>query len=99
LTAVEADLDRLVQRLRGLSPSAWRSRQDVVDDLLSDLEQVTANLERRPSRPIPALPDYAKADAVAVLGADAVAGIVDSDESSRLDELARLVGQALARTR
>jgi hypothetical protein len=65
-----ADLDRLVRRLRGLSARAWQAagRRAAVFRLLEQLAAITA-----PGHTLPELPDYALADAVAVLGHDALA--------------------------
>lgn len=99
LAEIEADLGRLVQRLRSLSPTAWRSRREVVTHLLTGLEQITAELEGRPPRPIPALPDHARADAVAVLAGDVVTEIDQLRTPARLSEVGRLIRYALDATR
>jgi hypothetical protein len=95
IAAVEADLNRLVQRLRGLSPAAWRSRRDVVADLLTRLEQATAELESRPPKPVPALPDYASANAVAVLGGDAIAAATERRDGSSVSRLGAWINGTL----
>jgi hypothetical protein len=81
------ELDRLVRRLRGFSPRAWRAdgRVESVSALLGAL----AALEGRPA---PAVPGHALADAVAVLGHDAL----DAGHAERVGEL---VAEALRRTR
>ena len=67
--AARADLDRLVRRLRGLTARAWRSegRAETVQRLIVDLAAAGA-----PGREPPQVPDHARAEAVAVLGHDAL---------------------------
>lgn len=60
---VRPDLDQLVRRLRHLPPGAWPERRDAVRSLLVALAG---------PRPVPDLPDHALADAVAVIGSDAI---------------------------
>jgi hypothetical protein len=82
------DADRLVRRLRGLSPAAWArgDRQAVVRALAVDLAAVGA-----PGKLLPDLPDYALADVIAVLAHDAAAA--DAERT------AALVAAALDATR
>jgi hypothetical protein len=96
---VEANLGLLIRRLRRLSPNAWRSRRAPVEDLLAGLEKIAAQLEGRPPRPVPALPDYALADAVAVVGGDVVTQIDQLSGSPSLSEMGRLIRYALDATR
>jgi hypothetical protein len=99
IAAIEADLSRLVRRLRGLSAAAWRSRKAPVEDLLAGLERFTAQLEGRPPRPLPEVPDYARADAVAVLAGDAVARLDEVGNLAGFSALSLLLERALAATR
>jgi hypothetical protein len=64
-----SDLDLLVRRLRGLSPSGWRARDRAatVRRLVAELAAIGGE-----GHPVPDLPEHALADAVAVLGADAL---------------------------
>ena len=64
------DLDRLVRRLRGLSPRSWQShgRVETVRRLAADLVEIGGE-----GHQLPDVPDYALADVIAVLGADALA--------------------------
>ena len=73
------DLDRLVRRLRTLTPSSWRAndRSSVVRRLAEDLVAIGGE-----GHQLPDLPDYALADVIAVVGADAMA--VDPAAASRL---------------
>jgi len=84
-----SDLDRLVRRLRGLTPLAWaaQDRRATILRLAEELAEVGAEGHRLPA----GLPDHAMADVIAVLGADAAA--VDPEQT------ARLVAAALAATR
>jgi hypothetical protein len=84
----QSDLDRLVRRLRHLSPREWERRRDAVRATLEALAAMTA-----PGHELPVLPDHALADAVAVLGADAL------DEPAHAEGAARLLRDALAQTR
>lgn len=95
---VQADLSRLVQRLRGLSSAAWRSRRTVVDELLAGLEEITAKVEGRSPRPIPALADYARADAVAVLGGDAIAATGERGDAADFSGLTAWIQRTLGQT-
>jgi hypothetical protein len=83
-----ADLDRLVRRLRAFSPEAVAARRGPISELLVALADLTA-----PGRHLPDLPDHALADAIAVLGHDALA-----DDRARA-ALGGLLTAALDRTR
>jgi len=76
-----ADLDRLVRRLRGLSPRAWQTagRRAAVHRLLEQLAALSA-----PDHRLPELPDFALADAVAVLGHDALADPAHAEGAAQL---------------
>ena len=86
---VMSDLDRLVRRLRDLTPRAWAAedRRAAIRRLADDLAEIGGEGHRLP----PDLPDHAMADVIAVLGADAEA--VDPERT------AQLVAAALAATR
>jgi hypothetical protein len=99
LAETEADLHRLVQRLRGLSPGAWRSRRTAVENLLAGLEKIAAELEGRRSRQVPALPDYARPDAVAVVGGDVIRELDQFRGAPSLSEVGGLIRCALDATR
>ena len=73
------DLDRLVRRLRALTPRSWQAkdRAGVVRRLADDLVAIGGEGHR-----LPDVPDYALADVIAVVGADAIA--VDSAAASAL---------------
>jgi hypothetical protein len=64
------DLDRLARRLRTLTPRSWRAqdRVGVVRRLADDLVAIGGE-----GHQLPDVPDYALADVIAVVGADALA--------------------------
>ena len=82
------DLDRLVRRLRSLTPRGWRAqdRAAVVRRLAADLVAIGGEGHR-----LPDLPDHALADVIAVVGADALA----KDEAAT----SKLLAAALEETR
>jgi hypothetical protein len=69
------ELARLVRRLRGLSPRAWREagRVDLVRRLAADLVVIGGSGHR-----LPPVPDRALPDVIAVVGADAYAADPDA---------------------
>jgi hypothetical protein len=73
------ELERLVRRLRGLTPRGWQAhdRAGVVRRLADEL--VTIGGE---GHDLPEVPHYALADVIAVVGADALE--VDPTTASRL---------------
>jgi hypothetical protein len=73
------DLDKLVRRLRGLTPRGWQAhdRSGVVRRLAVALVAIGGE-----GHQLPDLPDYALADVIAVVGADALA--VDEAATSTL---------------
>ena len=64
------DLERLVRRLRALTPRSWQAggRSGVVRRLAHDLVAIGGE-----GHQLPGLPDHALADVIAVVGADALA--------------------------
>jgi hypothetical protein len=88
-STVESDLDRLVRRLRGLSPRAWRApgRRAALDRLAAALVALG-----EPGHELPPLPDHALGDVVAVLAAEAL-------QKGRRDEVAAALRRALEETR
>jgi hypothetical protein len=93
---VRSDLARLDRRLRSLSVSAWRSRRASIDALLEELVALTGEVEGRPQPQLPALPEYALADAVSVLAGDV---LVANSTSSIVERLTGEVRAALDATR
>jgi hypothetical protein len=65
-----SELDRLVRRLRGLSPRGWAEgdRRAAIRRLAVALAEIGGEGHR-----LPELPDHAMADVIAVVGADAYA--------------------------
>jgi hypothetical protein len=92
---VEALVDQLVRRLRGLSPRAWagRDRSGAVRRLCADLASLG-----EPGHELPDLPDHALGDAVAVLAHEALAH-QSAQQNGRRDEVAAAVRRALDETR
>jgi hypothetical protein len=91
---IDADLDRLVRRLRGFSARTWGSggRRDVVRRLAADLVALG-----EPGHRLPELPDHALGDVVAVLAREALR--CQERPNGRRDEVATAVREALERTR
>jgi hypothetical protein len=84
-------LARLVRRLRSLSRSAWLSRREAVEIALMRLVAITSRMEGLMPRALPSIADHALADAMAVVGGDALAGLeVTVDSSSLADVIAEL---------
>jgi hypothetical protein len=83
LTAAEAQLERVVRRLRHMSARAWRAtdRARAAHDLAQLLAEVGQGVEERAQpappqwRAVPDLADHALPDAVAVTGHDALAAL------------------------
>ena len=73
------ELDRLVRRLRGLTPRGWQAhdRAGVVRRLVDELVAIGGE-----GHVLPDVPDYALADVIAVVGADALK--VDPAAANRL---------------
>jgi len=92
---LDADVDLLVRRLRGLSARAWtaRGRRDVVRRLCADLAALG-----EPGHVLPDLPDHALGDAVAVLSHEAIR-FQATQQNGRRDEVAAAVRRALEETR
>lgn len=96
--AATADLDQLVRRLRSLSPRAWESRRGPVQAALAGLVAITAELEGRPLE-APTVPDHVLADAIAVVGGDALSILKGSSDVERLVEVRELLERVLDQTR
>jgi hypothetical protein len=93
------ELARLVLRLRSLSPLAWRTRRKAVLAALRSLAELSGRAEQRVVPAVPAIADYALADAVAVIGGDAIAALVAKPDEALLSELVATMREALALTR
>jgi hypothetical protein len=67
--AARADLDKLVRRLRGLSPRAWATggREEHIRALAAALSVIGGE-----GHELPRIPTHALADVVAVVGHDAL---------------------------
>jgi hypothetical protein len=71
------ELDRLLRRLRSLSPLAWRLRRPAVVAALDRLAELSTKAEDVPARSVPAVADHALPDAVAVIAGDALASLAE----------------------
>ena len=98
LAVARDDLDRLVRRLRHLSPAAWRSRRAAVVALLERLADLGGTFAIWPERMLPDLPDHALADAVAVLGGDLLEVVPVVGGGDVLEPLRQAIGECLSRT-
>jgi hypothetical protein len=99
IALVHDEFDRLGTRLRSLSRLAWLSRRPAVEALLTQLEAFTAAAELRPTRAIPAIPDHALADALAVFSGDALVMLERARDQDVLDDLMLKARTGLAATR
>jgi hypothetical protein len=77
------ELAELVRRLRSLSPQAWTPRRAGVQAAVARLAELVGRAEGHPTGPLPAIPDHALADALAVIGGDAIVAL----EADRDDDL------------
>jgi hypothetical protein len=98
LAEIRRDLDRLVRRLRTLSPAAWRARRAVICELLEALVAFDASVSGT-LRAVPDLPDYALADAVSVMAADSLALVAGTSDEASLVDLGGAIRVALDRTK
>lgn len=98
LPAARLDLERLVQRLRQLSPGAWRVRRAPAMALLDQLSEWGAAESNWPRTTVPALPDHALADALTVVGGDLLDEIATTGRAVPA-ALGRSLGECLDATR
>jgi hypothetical protein len=99
LVLARGELARLVLRLRSLSPPAWRSRRKAVVDTIGRLAEMSGRAERRDVPAVPVIAVHALADAVAVIGGDAIAALADSPDEDLLTEVVTALREALDLTR
>ena len=98
LVAATADLEKLVRRLRSLSPRAWVDRRAAVREALRDLVVLNGRLEgRRLDAPVVA--DHVLPDAVAVIGGDVLDALAEAQDRTGLALAVGLLEDALAKTR
>jgi hypothetical protein len=97
LSAAVTDLEKLVRRLRSLSPAAWRDRGRPVRETLSGLVALSSELEGRPLE-TPEVADHVLADAVAVIGGDVLSAAA-SGHPAALSRAQELISSALNDTR
>lgn len=90
------ELEKLVRRLRHLSPGAWARHRQQVHEVLCALAELGDSIE---PRQVPELPDHAMADAVAVIGGDAVDAAQRSADPQRVAAVGEALRRGLAATR
>jgi hypothetical protein len=99
LSLARGELARLALRLRSLSPLAWRPRRKVVVQTLSRLAELGGRAEHREVPAVPIVADHALADAVVVIGGDAIAALAAEPDDDLLDAFVALVQEAREATR
>jgi hypothetical protein len=99
LSLARGELARLVLRLRSLSQAAWRPRRKSVIAALARLAELSGLAEHRAVPPVPAVADHALADAVAVIGGDALAALATDPDEEILAEVVAAMREALTLTR
>jgi hypothetical protein len=99
LSLARGELARLALRLRSLSPLAWRSRRKVVVATLNRLAELAGQAEHRELPLVPPVADYALADAVVVIGGDAIAALAAEPDDDLLDGFVAAVQEAREATR
>jgi hypothetical protein len=93
-----ADLDRLVRRLRALSPRGWKDRRAPAQAALDGLVALDTQLEERDLES-PTVADHVLPDAVALIGGDVLEAIATTENADALEAVRRLIGEALVATR
>jgi hypothetical protein len=99
LALAEAELDRLVRRLRSLSPAAWRERRLPVVLGLARLAEVSARAEQRELPALPEIAEHALSDAAVVIGGDAVMALRTRQDDALLADVIGEIRGILDRTR
>jgi hypothetical protein len=82
-----AELNRLIRRLTQLTTRAWSTRREPVLRLIGELAALDAAVESTSLHEVPDLPDYALADATAVIGGDVLEALAASPDRPALDRL------------
>jgi hypothetical protein len=99
LARATADLTRLERRLRALSAAAWVPRRAVVLAILVQLADLSAFADGRERQGLPPIADHAIADALVVLGGDAVESLAAKPDDGILTSVIELLEGALEATR
>jgi hypothetical protein len=99
LSLARGELARLVLRLRSLSQAAWRPRRKSVISALGKLAELCGLAEQRGVPTLPAVADHALADAVAVIGGDALAALTVRPDEEILAAVVAAMREALTLTR
>ena len=98
LAATADEFERLIARLSRFSPRSVRIHRDAIDALMVVLVLCCAQQQGR-TLEVPTPDDHAVADAVAVIGREAIAALVVTPDSSLLATVRTAVATALAATR
>jgi hypothetical protein len=99
LARLEADLERLTNRLRGLSTLAWSSRRGPVLNSLRQWVETATRLDGHALRAVPAIEDHALGDAVAVVGRDTLDALRRSQDSAELQRTETVFHKLMDATR
>jgi hypothetical protein len=99
LALANDELARLVRRLRSLSRLAWLSRRGAVETALVRLGEIAAFVEKRTAPTLPIIADHALADAMAVIGGDAIAALEAVRDQEQLAAVTVSLRTALEATR
>jgi hypothetical protein len=99
LALARGELARLVLRLRSLSPAAWRTRRKATLATFARLAEISATAEHRRMPALPKVADHALADAIAVVGGDAIAALATEPDADLLSAVVATLREALETTR
>ncbi len=99
LALARGELARLVLRLRSLSLPAWRTRRAGIVAALGRLAELSGCAEDRAVPTLPMIADHALADAVAVIGGDAVATLSVRTDEELLSAVVAALRDALEASR
>jgi hypothetical protein len=93
------ELNRLIRRMTQLTTRAWSTRREPVLRLIRELAALDAAVESTRQHEVPELPDYALADATAVIGGDVLEALALSPDRPTLDRLIAELRATWAATR
>jgi hypothetical protein len=99
LALARGELARLVLRLRSLSLAAWRTRRKAALVAFGQLAELSAQAEHRRMPGLPKVADHALADAIAVVGGDAIAALGAEPNADLLAAVVAALREALETTR
>jgi hypothetical protein len=98
LALASADLARLERRLRALSAAASASQRATVMTTLGRLAEVSASAAGREQQALPPIADHALADALVVLGQDAVESLATHPDERTLTSMIETLQEAFQAT-